>query len=89
MGDIIENGITGYLVTEDIAAFTAKMARLVTDSEARHEMGKQARLVCQKYDINHTILATLELYQTLIQGTSRRKPGWRVRVNNFFDQFRL
>lgn len=88
VGDIIENNVTGYLVTEDIAAFTAKMARLVTDSEARYAMGKQARQVCKKYDINRTILSTLEVYQAMICEASGHKNGWRTKVNYFFDQFR-
>lgn len=88
VGDIVENNITGYLVTEDMAAFTATMARLVTDSGARREMGKQARQVCKKYDINNTILTTLELYQSLIRESKEHKNGWRSKVSDFLNQFR-
>ncbi len=40
-GDIIEDGITGLIVADDLAVFTAKLVMLSTNHELRRFMGKQ------------------------------------------------
>ncbi|MEW6094062.1 MAG: glycosyltransferase, partial [Chloroflexota bacterium] len=54
VSDTIEDGITGYLSRNDLAAFAAKMTRLCLDKPLRRKMGDAARKASEKYDIERT-----------------------------------
>jgi len=55
IGDTIQDNVSGYLAAEeDLASFTARMVRLVIDSESRQKMGAQARQASTLYDIERT-----------------------------------
>jgi len=87
--DIVEDGVTGYLAqSEDLAAFTAKMARLVAEDEKRRQMGCQARLNAEKYDIEVTTKVMIGYYQQVVEQASVRKHGFRTRMIRVFDQWR-
>jgi glycosyltransferase involved in cell wall biosynthesis len=81
VGDIVEDGITGYLVSgEDLAAFTAKMILLTTDHEKRRKMAEHARQAAQRYDIERTTQLTVECYQRAIDTVSKKRRGWPMRL---------
>lgn len=85
ISDTIENEVTGFLSTDELAAFTAKMMRLVTEAELRKEMGLQARQASKKYAIERTSQLLLEQYERVVALSSRRKAGLRSRLARFLD----
>lgn len=87
VGDIVEDDLTGYLCSEeDLAIFTAKMVRLVTEHEKRAQMGERARAAAQAFSIERTTEQLLELYRQAIASAALRKRGLRGRVVHLFDR---
>jgi glycosyltransferase involved in cell wall biosynthesis len=86
IGDMIRDGETGYLVSqEDLAAFTAKMVRLVVDHDSRRKMGEQARIAASAYAIERTTQMMLERYQRVVDQVQDRKRGLRGRFSHWID----
>jgi glycosyltransferase involved in cell wall biosynthesis len=86
VGDSVVNGETGFLVDEeDLAAFTAKMVRLVTEHAQRKEMGRRARQAVQTFSIEHTTEMMIERYQRAIVKSAGRKRTIRARLMRFLD----
>jgi glycosyltransferase involved in cell wall biosynthesis len=88
VGDSVEDGISGFLSTEDLPAFTAKLTRLCLDSDLRHKMGKTARQASTKYAIERTTQIMLEHYNKLVYNFLPRKRRWEVRLRGFLERFR-
>ena len=89
VGDTIQDGITGFLIEkEDLAAFTAKMVRMVVDQDLRHQMGQQARQASEMYAIERTTQIMLDWYQKVIQRGTRRKRGIGPRLRRWWDGLR-
>jgi 1,2-diacylglycerol 3-alpha-glucosyltransferase len=90
VGDIVQDGETGLLVAEEeLAGFTAKLVRMIVDSDARRRMGQQARLASEAYSINRTTQLMLECYKKVIQQSTGRKRGLSARVRRMLDGFQL
>ncbi len=90
VGDIVEDGVTGYLADqEDLAAFTAKMVRLVTDPVKRREMGQKAYQEAEKYAIENTTQLMIERYQQVIQKTRVSSNGFGERLKRYFQKWRV
>jgi 1,2-diacylglycerol 3-alpha-glucosyltransferase len=87
VGDTVRDGETGYLTPDDLAAFTAKMARLVSEPENLQRMSKQALLASKTYDIHLTSKIMLQHYQHLCDLHINHKRSLRHRVNRFFDRW--
>jgi 1,2-diacylglycerol 3-alpha-glucosyltransferase len=86
VGDIVVSGETGLLAAEeDLASYTAKMVRLVTDHELRHAMCVRAHQASEAYAIERTTQMLLERYQEMFRKGSRRKRTFRARMLRFFD----
>ncbi len=80
IGDTIIDGFNGYLVPEeDLATFTAKLMRLVTDREKRAEMGEAAVKYAEQYAIENSSKKMLEKYQEILDGArqQRRNARWK------------
>lgn len=89
VGDTVEDGKTGFLAKdEDLAAFTAKMVRLVTDHDLRKEMGEKSSHDVQKYAIENTTKIMLERYEYAISNAEKRKRGFRMRMRRVLDKWR-
>jgi 1,2-diacylglycerol 3-alpha-glucosyltransferase len=86
--DIIEDGKTGFLSSDDLASFTAKMARLVSEHELRRQMSDAAITAAKTYDIRTTTQSIIQQYQKLVAGSRSRKNGLRFRINRFLDYWR-
>lgn len=87
VGDTVEDGVTGWLAPEaDLAAFTAKMVRLVTDHDQRREMAVQARRAAQSYAIEHTTQIMSACYQRVAEQAAGRRQSLRARLFRFFDR---
>jgi glycosyltransferase involved in cell wall biosynthesis len=87
VSDIVKNGETGILAEEeDLALFTAKMVRLVTDRAGLASMGDKARETAQSYSYDRTNQILLEHYQRLIEEVSvRERSTWQklsVKLND-------
>jgi glycosyltransferase involved in cell wall biosynthesis len=88
VGDTIVDGETGFLARdEDLAAYTAKLVRMITDQEKRIEMGKQAKLAVEKYSIDRTVIEILEYYRKVLQSSKGRKRSLRSRLNRVLDRW--
>jgi len=90
VGDSVIDGQTGYLVAkEDLAAFTAKMVRMITDHEERRRRGAQARSSVDKFSLDHTVQMMLDRYQMLISQAAARRRTLQVRYTRFLDRIGL
>lgn len=89
VGDTIEDGVTGFLSQEeDLATFTAKMIRLVTDHSLRKEMGLKASQDVNKYAIETTTQIMENIYQKVIARSGIVKRGIRMRLNRLISKWR-
>lgn len=86
--DIIEDGKTGFLAQDDLASFTAKMSRLVSEHKLRQKMSVAAKTASKTYDIRATTQMIITQYQKLADNSRSRKNGLRFRVNRFLDYWR-
>jgi glycosyltransferase involved in cell wall biosynthesis len=87
VSDTVKDGETGILAQEeDLALFTAKMVRLVTDREVLARMGTKARESAQAYAYDQTSQILLDHYQRLIvEVEGRERSPWqklRVKLND-------
>jgi glycosyltransferase involved in cell wall biosynthesis len=88
VSDTVESGETGFLVPEeDLAAFTARMVRLVTDAEERRAMGEKARQAVKKYSIERTSQIMLEHYTTVTRQAQGNKNSLRARWQRLRDEW--
>src|SRR5215208_6255299 len=71
--DIVEDGKTGFLSAENMAAFTAKLTYLCLHPSLRKAMGVAAREASQQYDIERTTKILLKHYTRLTQSTTPMK----------------
>jgi glycosyltransferase involved in cell wall biosynthesis len=85
--DIIEDGITGLITSDDVAVFTAKLIHLSTDHDLRKRMRKQALQKSNKYDIRTTTNSLIQHYERLIEVAQSRKRNPLYKVNRLFDKF--
>jgi 1,2-diacylglycerol 3-alpha-glucosyltransferase len=87
VSDTVEDGLTGFIATEDLAAFTAKLTRLCFDSDLRKQMGAAARQASTRYAIERTTQILLEHYQRLVSGTRPRRDKWEVRLRRLLEKY--
>ena len=88
VADSIEDGVTGLLTEEeDLAMYTAKMVRLVTEHQQRREMGQRARQAAENYAIERTTLVMEERYRMVVEKAQGRRSGWRVRFLRVLDRW--
>ncbi len=87
VGDTVEDGKTGFLSTEDLPSFTAKLMRLCMDAGMRRQMGQAARQASTLYAIERTTQLLLGHYEHLIYATRPRRDSWSVRLRGFFENY--
>jgi glycosyltransferase involved in cell wall biosynthesis len=85
--DIVEDGRTGFLSTEDVAAFTAKLTYLCLHPSRRKEMGAAAREASTQYDIERTTNILLSHYTRLTQSTKPLKKSLDQRLMTVLEEF--
>lgn len=88
VGDTVEDGLTGFLSTEDLPAFTAKLTRLCLDNDLRHKMGEAARQASTKFAVERTTHMMLAHYQRLVYESQPRQRNWTVRLRSLLERFR-
>jgi 1,2-diacylglycerol 3-alpha-glucosyltransferase len=87
-GDIIEDGITGFITIDDLAVFTAKLMLLSTDHELRQEMGMRGRQASMKYDIQSTTSLLLQHYERLVDHAKHYHKGPHYTITKLLDRFK-
>jgi len=85
--DIVEDGKTGFLSTENVAAFTAKLTYLCLHPSLRKKMGLAAREASQQYDIERTTKILLGHYTRLTQNTRPVKRSLDERLMTVLEEF--
>jgi glycosyltransferase involved in cell wall biosynthesis len=85
VGDIVEDGVTGFLAPEeDLAVFTAKISRIVTDRDIREKMSQEAKEAAKIYSIENTTQMMIDRYQKLYFEYAGRKRGILHRITQPF-----
>jgi len=88
VGDTIKDGVTGLIAEEeDLAVFTARMVRLVTEHGQRREMGECARQIAENYAIEHTSEMMLDRYLAVVRKAGGRKHGVRAKLQRLLDRW--
>jgi glycosyltransferase involved in cell wall biosynthesis len=88
VGDTVEDGITGFLSTNNLPAFTAKLTRLCLQDQLRQKMRGAARKASRKYDIELTTRMMLEHYIRLASEPRQHKVDWEERLLGILEHFR-
>ena len=88
VGDTVADGVTGFLAGHDLAAFTAKMIRLVTEDELRQRMGAAACREAAQFAIGRTTQIMIGHYQQCIRQAQGRKRALRARLARLIDRMR-
>ncbi|MGZ6316044.1 MAG: glycosyltransferase [Anaerolineales bacterium] len=87
VGDTVEDGKTGFLSTEDLASFTAKLTRLCLDARLRQKMGDAARQASTNYAIERTTHILLDHYERLVYASKPRRDSWSVRLRGLLETY--
>jgi glycosyltransferase involved in cell wall biosynthesis len=87
VSDTVEDGITGFLSTHELSAFTAKLTRLCLDFSLRAQMSDSAREASSAYAIERTTSLMLEQYEKLKREYIPRKGNWAVRLQRLLKSF--
>jgi len=87
VSDTVEDGITGFLATHDLPAFTAKLTRLCLDLSLRAHLGDTARKASSVYAIERTTRLMLEQYEKLKHEYLPRKDNWAVYLHKLLKNF--
>ena len=88
VGDMVEDGVTGFLSVEDLPAFTARLTRLCLQNKLRKKMGNAAREASRKYDVECTTQMILRYYEKLASEPRQHKLDWEERLLAILEHFR-
>ena len=86
VGDIVSDGETGFLTSEDAIAYAVKMTRLATEHDLRKKMGTAAREESTKYAIVRTVHMMQRQYEHLVHEAEPRHRGLRFRIRAFLEK---
>lgn len=87
VGDTVQDGITGFLSTHDLPAFTAKLTRLCLDLNLRQQMSRSAREASSVYAIERTTGLMLEQYEKLVANAKPKKDNFETRLRKILENF--
>ena len=87
VGDTVQDGITGFLSTHELAAFTAKLTRLCLDPNLRAHMRDSAREASSAYAIERVSNVLLQHYEKIVKEAKPRKGNWSVRLRKLLESF--
>ncbi len=87
VADTIVDGVNGYLAPHDLAAYTAKLARMVGEGETRRRMSEEARRSSEQYAIERTSHLLEERYLRLLQERPHRRVNrWQMAWRRWVDR---
>jgi glycosyltransferase involved in cell wall biosynthesis len=87
VSDTVEDGVTGYLSSNDVAAFTAKLTRLCVEPRRRRKLANAARQASYRYDIKHTGPEMLGHYERLAAAPRPRRRSAAESLNAVLERF--
>ncbi len=87
VGDTVQDGVTGFLSTHELAAFTAKLTRLCLDPNLRAQMRDSAREASSAYAIERVSNVLLQHYEKIVKEAKPRKGNWSVRLRKLLESF--
>jgi len=87
VGDTVEDGVTGFLATNDLPSFTAKLTRLCLDPVLRKQMSLAARAASAAYAIERTTSMMSSLYERITREAKPRNARWSARLRGILEQF--
>jgi len=87
VGDTVQDGVTGFLATNDLPAFTAKLTRLCLDPKLRRQMSRSAREASSVYAIERTTSLMLKQYERLANEEIPRKSNLNTRLLKILENF--
>lgn len=87
VGDSITDCETGFLASNNLASFTAKMTYLCMEATLRQKMGRAAREASAQYDIERTTRIMLQHYTRLTRGTKPPKSRFDERLRRILEEF--
>lgn len=87
VGDTVQDGVTGFLATNDMPAFTAKLTRLCLDLNLRRQMSRSAREASSTYAIERTTRLMLNQYERLVNEEIPRKSNLNTRLREILENF--
>lgn len=87
VGDTVENGVTGFLSSHEIAAFTAKLTRLCLDRDLRKKMSAATRSAASVYAIERVSKVLLDHYERLAADSRPRKGNWSLQLQKLLESF--
>ena len=88
VGDTVEDGITGFLASQNEAAFAAKLTLLCLDRDLRHKMGAAARQASERYAIERTTKIMLAHYERLVSEAIPRRRSLSSRLRGLVERLR-
>jgi len=66
VGDIVEDGVTGFLTPEDAGAFAARIAEMAADRELRERLASAAGKTAARYDVRIMAEELMAHYERLM-----------------------
>jgi glycosyltransferase involved in cell wall biosynthesis len=88
VSDTIQDGVTGLLSPDDLAAFTAKLTRMATEDDMRRRMGAAACTAAEAFAIERTSQMLVECYEELVEYATHRRRGIRFFVRRNLERWR-
>jgi glycosyltransferase involved in cell wall biosynthesis len=77
VGDTVEDGATGFLAPNEIAAYTSKLVRLIVEKDLRLSMSAEAMKSSEKYNIQKTSELVFSHYLKLLASSRDHRRGLR------------
>ncbi len=86
VGDSVEDGVSGFLSDNDLAAFTAKLTHLCLDKDLRQRMGNAAREASTRYAIERTTTSMIALYEKVIEDAYLFREEHELSLRNILER---
>lgn len=86
ISDSIRDGVTGYLSSNNLASFTAKMVRMVANPAKCKELGRMAQVKSEEFSIRRTSKIMIQIYEDLRKSSRSSQHGLRFRIKQFFKR---
>ena len=83
----MQDTVTGFLATQDLAAYTAKLTRLCLDPDLRAQMSDSARKASSAYAVERTTDVLLKHYKVLVDDARPRKGNWSAHLRKLLESF--
>jgi len=87
IGDSVDDGVSGLLANDDIAAYTAKLTYLCLSKDLQKQFGLAAKKKSDIYAIERTTDIMLRHYTRLAQGPRKKKQKLDERLMTILEEF--